>query len=416
MDERRGAGADERGRLKPVHAGRDDPQSAVPAVTSRSRKAPPATRATWRRLLLFPGLAAVAACVAGLTLYALAREPMGGTPSGERLERMKTSPNFRGGRFVNSQATEMLAPGGRVETVRMYLERAERVPKEPVPTTPVPAGSFADPPAGGLRVTWLGHSAFLVELDGARILTDPVLVSRASPFSRIGPKRFFPSPVPLNELPELDAIVISHDHYDHLAMDEVRALVPRTRAFVVPLGVGAHLLRWGVPPEKVVELDWWEEAAVGDGVRVVLTPARHFSGRGLRRDPTLWASAAFVGPSHRVFFSGDTGLTPEFAEVGRRFGPFDCTLVKIGAYGRAWPDIHVNPEQALEVHRMVRGRVLIPAHWATYNLSAHSWREPADRLVAAASGSDVTLVVPLPGQPVVPAQPPPLVRWWDGPR
>jgi L-ascorbate metabolism protein UlaG (beta-lactamase superfamily) len=215
------------------------------------------------------------------------------------------------------------------------------------------------------------------------------------------------------DLPELDAVVISHDHYDHLALEEVRALIPRTKKFIVPLGVGAHLERWGVPSAKIVDLNWWEEAVIGNGVRVIATPARHFSGRGFRRDQTLWASVALIGPAHRVFFSGDSGMTPEFTEIGRRFGSFDCTLIKIGAYGRTWPDIHINPEQALEVHRMVRGKAFIPAHWATYNLAAHSWYEPADRLLAAVSGAGVTVIVPKPGQPVVPDDPPPLVRWWD---
>ena len=164
---------------------------------------------------------------------------------------------------------------------------------------------------------------------------------------------------------------------------------------------------------KVVELDWWESRDVADGVRVTATPARHYSGRGFRRDPTLWASMALLGPSHRVWFSGDTGMTGALAEIGRRLGPFDAAIVKIGAYGRAWPDIHLTPEQALEVHRAVRGRVFLPAHWATYNLAAHSWYEPADRLVVAASAAGVPFVVPLPGQPVVPGDPPPLVRWWD---
>ena len=367
-------------------------------------------------MLTVLGLVVALGGVAALSLYALTRVPMGGTPAGARLRRMQASPHWRAGRFVNTQPTTIMNPGAMLETGRMYREPAVRNPARPIPTQSLPGDFFTRRPPGGLRVTWLGHSAFVLELDGAVILTDPVLYSRSSPFSWIGAKRFFPSPVAIPDLPELDAVVVSHDHYDHLAMDEVKALAPKTHRFVVPLGVGAHMERWGVPPWKIVELDWWDETTIGDGgnaVRVVFTPARHYSGRGFGRDRTLWVSMALIGPAHRVFYSGDTGMTDELAEVGQRLGPFDVALVKIGAYGRTWPDIHLTPEQALAVDKMVRGRVLIPAHWGTFNLAAHSWYEPAERLVAAAADSGVAAIVPMPGQPVVPGSPPPAVRWWE---
>jgi len=367
-------------------------------------------------LLMVLGLVVALGGAVALTRYALARGPMGGTPAGAPLARMQASPQWRGGRFVNTQPTTLMRPGSLLDTWRMYREPAVRRPTRPIPTQSLPSDFFARRPPGGLRVTWLGHSAFVVELDGAVILTDPVLYSRSSPFSWIGAKRFFASPVAIADLPELDAVVVSHDHYDHLAMDEIQRLAPRARRFIVPLGVGAHLERWGVPPQHIVELDWWEETTIGDGgnaVRVVFTPARHYSGRGFGRDRTLWASMALIGPAHRVFYSGDTGLTDELAEVGERLGPFDVALVKIGAYGRTWPDIHLTPEQAVAVQRMVRGKVLIPAHWGTFNLAAHSWYEPAERLVAAARDSGITAILPLPGQPVVPDSPPPAVRWWE---
>ena len=366
-----------------------------------------------RRVLgIVLGAVVTVVCVTAGVLYALARVPMGGAAAGERLQRMRASPHFRDGRFVNVEPTRVMA-GSLLETARMYREPAERTPRGRIPTVRPPADFLAHPPAGGLRVTWLGHSAFILELDGTVILLDPVLYSRSSPFDWIGVKRFFRSPVEIRELPELDAVLISHDHYDHLALDEIRALAPKTRKFIVPLGVGAHLERWGVPPARIVELDWWQEATVGDRVRVVATPARHYSGRGFQRDRTLWASLALIGPVHRVFYSGDTGPSEQFAQVGERLGPFDVAIVKIGAYGRTWPDIHVTPEQALAIHQMVGGRLFMPAHWGTYNLAAHCWYEPADRLVAAAADSGAAVIVPRPGQSVVPAGPPPLERWWD---
>jgi L-ascorbate metabolism protein UlaG (beta-lactamase superfamily) len=244
-------------------------------------------------------------------------------------------------------------------------------------------------PASGLRATWLGHSTVLVEIDGARILFDPVWARRASPSSLIGPKRFHEPPLALGELPPLDAIVASHDHYDHLDRGVVRALAQsaaQSRArFVVPLGVGAHLERWGVAPDRITELDWSESTKVGP-LTLTATPARHFSGRGLNdRNHTLWASWS---------------------------GPFDLTFIKIGAYGDTWPDIHLTPEQAVDAHAKVRGNLLLPIHWGTFNLAFHAWDEPAERVVVAAAAAGARLVMPKPGESVEPATAPPVKPWW----
>jgi L-ascorbate metabolism protein UlaG (beta-lactamase superfamily) len=256
----------------------------------------------------------------------------------------------------------------------------------------------------------------LVEIDGARILLDPVWARRASPSSIIGPRRFFPPPLALEDLPPLDAIMTSHDHYDHLDRGVIRELAKnraQARArFVVPLGVGAHLEKWGVTPDRITELDWGESATVGP-LRLTATPARHFSGRGLfDRNHTLWASWVVKGPAHSVFHSGDTGPFNGFGAIGAEHGPFDLTLVKIGAYDVAWPDIHLNPEQAVDAHRDLKGKVLLPIHWGTFNLAFHSWDEPADRIVAASTGT--TVVMPKPGESIEPGKPPPVTPWWRG--
>ena len=249
------------------------------------------------------------------------------------------------------------------------------------------------------------------------IVTDPVWSKRCSPSSLTGPVRFHAPPIALGALPKLDAVVISHDHYDHLDMHAVRALAETGVRFFMPLGVGAHFEAWGIEASQIVELDWWDRAqAGGDEVELVATPGRHFSGRGLSvgSNVTQWACFAIVGPEHRVFFSGDTGAFPGFAEIGDRLGPFDATLIKIGAYAEDWPDIHLNPEQAVQAHQALGGRLLLPVHWGTFNLAYHAWNEPPERLLRAASKAGVSLALPRPGQMVEPSKPPSVEPWWRG--
>jgi L-ascorbate metabolism protein UlaG (beta-lactamase superfamily) len=342
-------------------------------------------------------------------------DALGAAPKGERLARIQRSPNYRDGAFRNPEATTLGVKGSTGETMRRWLRgKEQRTPPGPIPIVTLTRADFATPPASGLRATWLGHSTVLVEIDGARILMDPVWARRASPSSLVGPKRFHEPPLALDDLPPLDAILASHDHYDHLDRGVVRALArnaAQSRArFVVPLGVGAHLERWGVAPERITELDWSESTTVGP-LKVTATPARHFSGRGLTdRNHTLWASWSIAGPRHRVFHSGDTGPFAGFTDIGSVHGPFDLTLIKIGAYGETWPDIHLTPEQAVAAHAQVRGQLLLPIHWGTFNLAFHAWDEPADRVVAAAAGT--RLIVPRPGESIEPATARAVDPWW----
>ena len=338
---------------------------------------------------------------------------LGAAAKGDRLSRIENSPNFKNGKAQNPIFTDnSFGPSKLWRTLKAYRGGQIRVPQDKPPVVNLGRDSYSLPPATGLRITWLGHSSALVEIDDKVILLDPVFSERASLVSFIGPKRFHPVPVSIADLPQIDAVVISHDHYDHLDYDSIIELLPKTAAFYVPLGIGAHLEYWKVPSDKIVAMDWWEERQLEGGVRIIACPARHFSGRMGFGDPTLWVSWALVGASQRVFFSGDTGIMPLFKEVGERFGPFDATLIKVGAYGITWPDIHINPEEAVEVHRMVKGRLLIPVHWGTFSLSYHSWTEPVERLLVAANHSDVKVAIPKPGQLMEPENPPPVERWW----
>ncbi|OHU98484.1 hypothetical protein BKN37_20645 [Mycobacterium talmoniae] len=366
-------------------------------------------------LRLAAGTATLAA--GGWALRALHGAPaaLGAAPAAIRAVAER-SPNYRDGVFVNTDPASMINLDR--EQQRLILRELIGGRAASRPAAPIPLATPGDgrQPAGGLAVTWLGHATALVEIDGYRVLTDPVWSDRCSPSDLVGPERLHPPPLPLEALPAVDAIVISHDHYDHLDIDTVSALVRTQRApFFVPLGVGAHLRDWGVPEQRIVELDWHERGQV-DELTLVCTPARHFSGRFLTRNLTLWASWAVLGPTHRVYFAGDTGYTTSFAEIGAAHGPFDLTLMPVGAYNAAWPDIHMNPEEAVQAHRDVTGSkpaVLVPIHWCTFRLAPHPWDEPIQRLLAAAETAGVQVAVPKPGGRVDPAQPDGLHPWWQ---
>ncbi|MDT5035421.1 MAG: hypothetical protein QOE03_606, partial [Micromonosporaceae bacterium] len=316
---------------------------------------------------------------------------LGGESTGPRGARMRRSPQFRDGAFRNSVPAAILPPGSGWQIARdLLLRREKRRPAGTIPVVTAPGtdahagggGGATDAAAvvgGGLHVTWYGHSSALVEIDGRRVLFDPVWSDRCSPSAAVGPRRLHPPPVPLRRLPRLDAIVISHDHYDHLDMATVRALTRTQSApFLVPLGVGAHLDRWGVPADRIIEMDWADAVTIA-GLRIIATAARHFSGRAFSRDNTLWASWIVASDAHRIFYTGDSGYFDGYAAIGAEHGPFDATLIQIGAYGRGWPDIHMTPEEGVAAHLDVGGGLLIPLHWATFNLAFHPWREPADR-------------------------------------
>jgi L-ascorbate metabolism protein UlaG (beta-lactamase superfamily) len=335
---------------------------------------------------------------------------------GARLERMKASRLWHdaGFRNVHPVLPGLRDPNASMPTVSEFLLGGKRrYPRGPLPSSN-PLDAWRKPAASGLRATWLGHSTVLIEIDGLTVLTDPVWGPRASPFRLIGPKRFQPVPIPLKALPNVDLVIVSHDHYDHLDYPTIRALAKLNVPFVTSLGVGAHLEAWGVEPNRITELDWWESFALPQAdLTVTAAPSQHFSGRAMHdRNATLWSSLVIRTPRHAVFFGGDGGLTSEYEAVGARLGPFDLVMLEVGAFHPAWGDIHLGPDNALKALAMLGGGAFLPVHWGTFCLAMHAWDQPADALFEAAPKVGARLLMPRIGEPVEPAHDQVVTPWW----
>ncbi len=315
-----------------------------------------------------------------------------------------------GRKFQNPVETKMGTFGMLPKVLKLYLtNKEERVPKNPLGPFATDTRVYQQPPASGLRVTWMGHSCLLIEIDGLRVLVDPVWDKRASPLSWLGPKRFFAPPLPLEDLPALDAVLISHDHYDHLGKQTIRQLagLPAVASaqWVTSLGVGKRLRAFGVDGARIVELDWTQSTPVtnpsGARLSLIALPARHFSGRGiLDRFDTLWSSFALKGARHNVYFGADSGVWDGFAEIALNYGPFDLTMLEIGAYNDLWKSIHMGPDGAADAFAaMGSAGLLMPIHWGLFELAPQPWRQPIERMMQLAEERGLRLWSPEPGTP-----------------
>lgn len=337
----------------------------------------------------------------------------GKLPKGDRLARIESSANYKDGKFQNLLPTRTIAEG--VSYFGMMKEFfGKGIDREPTADLPAVRTDLKNLPDKHPMIIWFGHSSFLININQKKILVDPVFSLRPSPVQFAGSKSYPGTRVySENDFPALDAIVITHDHYDHLDYKTIVTLKDRCRHFYAPLGVGEHLVHWGIEESRITEFDWWQSAEIFEGIELVATPARHFSGRGFTRDKTLWTSYVLRTASHRIFIGGDSGYDSTFSAIGEKYGPFDIALLECGQYDVKWPLIHMMPEETVQASLDLRAKVLLPVHWGKFTLSVHPWKEPIQRALRQAEKLNVSVTTPRIGEPVTLGGPIPQSRWWE---
>ena len=338
---------------------------------------------------------------------------MGANPADERLVGIKQSTqyNIDKNQFQNPKETPLTT--GRSWTTVLYdyfFNGEDRIPKEKLPEAP-PELSELDKKSNEIRFIWFGHSTILLEIDGKRILIDPVFSDYASPIIGFA-KRFQPPVFDIEAINDIDIVLISHDHYDHLDLETISKLKERNIQYVVPLGVAAHLEYWGIDNKKIIELDWWDEATF-QGLKFTCTPSQHFSGRGpFNRNTTLWASWAIQGLKQNIFYSGDSGYSEHYKKIGDRLGPFDLAFLENGAYNLDWKFVHQLPEEGVQANIDLNSKAMVPVHWGMFNLALHTWYDPIERATTEAKKRGVTIITPKLGQLVSTKQTYKQENWW----
>jgi len=346
--------------------------------------------------MLVIGLILIIVFVSGIFIFVKTAPQFGQPPRGEDKERMRESPHYSKGKFINLIETKMGSFGEMLGTLPDFIFGKNLSPQD---TIPVKYASNGEMPVDSLcYITWYGHSAFLIEMEGKRILIDPMLGKTAAPTS-FGSSRFpNQKPIPIEDLVNIDFMVLSHDHYDHLDYASILKLKDEVNHFYTALGVGSHLKSWGVAPERITELDWWEGSKVGN-IELVACPARHFSGREITdRNATQWASWVIKSENTNIYFSGDGGYGPHFRTIGERFGPFDFAMLECGQYNRAWHDIHMMPEESVQAGLDVMAELIMPIHWGAFALSVHEWTDPIIRFKEESQALNLPLIHPYIGE------------------
>lgn len=334
-------------------------------------------------------------------------------PAGARLERIKQSPNYKNDAFQNLESTDMRIQGASYFTV-MRKFFAKGIDREPINMIPSVKTDLRTSSPENPSVIWFGHSSYLITIGDKKILIDPVFSERTSPFRSIG-KKAYPGTLPysVDDMPEIDLLLITHDHYDHLDYDTILKLKPKVKRVCTSLGVGSHLEFWGIDSATITEFDWWQCETIFPDVDLTATPARHFSGRGLTRNKTLWSSFVLRMPSYKIFIGGDSGYDASFKKIGETFGPFDLALLECGQYDPMWPLIHMMPEQTVQAALDLKAKLLMPVHWSKYTLSLHRWYDPIQRVTKRAGELGMPVTTPMIGENVSVGKNYPASRWWE---
>ena len=350
-----------------------------------------------------------------LAVYAFVRtEPFGSLSAGTRKQRIEQSPNYRDGKFQNLSHTPDLAEDASYYSVIMefFFRKKER----PRPTSELPALKTdlkqLDPYEQVL--VWMGHSSYFIQADGKKILVDPVFSGAASPISFTTRAFTGADKYTTDDLPNIDYLFISHDHWDHLDFTTIQKLKNKVAKVITGLGTGAHFERWGYSADQIMEFDWYEEAKLDEGVSVTVLPARHFSGRGFKRNQSLWVSFALRLPSMNLYLGGDSGYDDHFKAIGDNYGPFDLAILECGQYDQNWRYIHMLPDQIIPASRALRATKLLPVHWSKFTLANHAWDEPIVSLLKTTKPEDPQILTPMIGQKVDLVNPSGLTNWWEG--
>lgn len=352
----------------------------------------------------------LAVIMGGIYLF-MQQKPFGTEPSGARLERIKRSPNYRDGSFQNQHPTEVMSKDVSYLTVmKAYFKHVDN--KEPAKALPSVKSDLKHSSTDKPVITWFGHSSYFIQVSGKNILIDPVFSGNVSPVSFFGKNYAGSNVYSVDDFPDLDMVIITHDHYDHLDYPTIVKLKDKTKHFYTSLGVGAHLAYWGVEESRITEFDWWDEVAVDSSMKLIAAPARHFSGRKFKRGQTLWASYILQAPGCNIYLGGDSGYDTHFKEIGEKYGPFDLALLECGQYNAYWPSIHMMPEETAQAAIDLKAKTLMPVHWSKFTLSLHPWNEPVNRVTAAAKKLNLPVTTPMIGEQVVIDSLYPVEHWW----
>lgn len=336
---------------------------------------------------------------------------LGKMPSGKEKEKVQQSPNYRNGQFQNTVPTHTLETGMKLfKILFQFLNKPDNCfPPKPLPAVKTDLSALPDDKPA---IVWFGHSSYFIKINSKTVLVDPVFSGHVGPFKSMNKAFAGTNIYGVDDMPDIDVLLITHDHYDHLDYETVIKLKPKVRAVCTSLGVASHLVYWGFDKAIIHELDWHQNFETED-IKITALPARHFSGRGTKRDQTLWSAFALETGGCKLFLGGDSGYGSHFKEIGNQYGPFDFALLECGQYNEAWHDIHMMPEETAQASLDVKAAAFMPVHWAKFSISLHPWDEPIKRVSAKAAGLKATMATPVIGEPVIIGERYSGTRWWE---